>query len=94
MEHFQASPRWSSSPALCSPSNSMSPAATPNSNTSSLRRTRRKITTLSKFKGSMDALMRTLTGCDLHYVRCLKPNRATTAGKNWKRDISQENIAW
>ncbi|CAL4163575.1 unnamed protein product, partial [Meganyctiphanes norvegica] len=34
----------------------------------------RKVTTLTKFKASLDTLLKTLTKCDLHYVRCIKPN--------------------
>ncbi|KAK4312653.1 hypothetical protein Pmani_015937 [Petrolisthes manimaculis] len=44
------------------------------------RRTTRKITTLSKFKSSLDLLMKTLELCDLHYVRCIKPNAGTVTG--------------
>ncbi|XP_042868813.1 unconventional myosin-XIX-like [Penaeus japonicus] len=45
------------------------------------RRTTRKVTTLAKFKASLDTLMRTLARCDLHYVRCLKPNAGSMPGK-------------
>lgn len=45
------------------------------------RRTTRKITTLSKFKSSLDSLMKTLSVCDLHYVRCIKPNLRGLTGK-------------
>ncbi|XP_076061703.1 unconventional myosin-XIX-like isoform X2 [Oratosquilla oratoria] len=54
--------------------NSSTLSLSSNSLTGTPRRTTRKITTLSKFKSSLDALMRSLTVCDLHYVRCLKPN--------------------
>ncbi|KAF2354635.1 Myosin head motor domain [Trinorchestia longiramus] len=47
----------------------------------SLRRSARKVTTLSKFKSSLDSLLRTLTLCDLHFVRCIKPNRASQPGE-------------
>lgn len=45
------------------------------------RRTTRKVTTLAKFKASLDTLMRTLARCDLHYVRCLKPNAGSLPGQ-------------
>ena len=45
------------------------------------RKGARKITTLSKFKTSLDNLMNDLTLCDLHYVRCLKPNDLSKPGK-------------
>lgn len=44
------------------------------------RRGKKKITTLTKFKSSLDSLMKILTQCDLHYVRCLKPNFALVPG--------------
>ncbi|KAB7494072.1 Unconventional myosin-XIX [Armadillidium nasatum] len=44
------------------------------------RKSVRKITTLSKFKSSLDSLINILGYCDLHYVRCLKPNSRNTAG--------------
>ena len=44
------------------------------------RKGTRKITTLAKFKNSLDQLMADLTHCDLHYVRCLKPNEAAIDG--------------
>ncbi|XP_071527810.1 unconventional myosin-XIX-like [Panulirus ornatus] len=44
------------------------------------RRTMRKITTLSKFKSSLDMLMKTLSACDLHYVRCIKPSKRALPG--------------
>ncbi|XP_053646325.2 unconventional myosin-XIX isoform X2 [Cherax quadricarinatus] len=44
------------------------------------RRTTRKITTLSKFKSSVDTLMKTLSQCDLHYVRCIKPSEGALTG--------------
>ena len=51
-----------------------------NLDTGSGKRTTRKITTLSKFKASLDTLMKTLSSCDLHYVRCLKPNPSSLSG--------------
>lgn len=45
------------------------------------RRTTRKITTLAKFKSSLDSLMKTLSVCDLHYVRCIKPSVRGLTGK-------------
>ncbi|XP_042231744.1 unconventional myosin-XIX-like isoform X2 [Homarus americanus] len=45
------------------------------------RRTTRKITTLSKFKSSLDNLMKTLSECDLHYVRCIKPSMGAHPGE-------------
>ena len=44
------------------------------------RKGTRKITTLSKFKMSLDDLISDLTLCDLHYVRCLKPNDLSKPG--------------
>nr|XP_045620759.1 unconventional myosin-XIX-like [Procambarus clarkii] len=44
------------------------------------RRTTRKITTLSKFKSSLDMLMKTLSECDLHFVRCIKPSEKSMPG--------------
>ncbi|XP_068245997.1 unconventional myosin-XIX-like [Palaemon carinicauda] len=52
-----------------------------NLDTASGRRTTRKITTLSKFKASLDNLMKTLSACDLHYVRCIKPNPYSLTGE-------------
>ncbi|XP_064110470.1 unconventional myosin-XIX-like [Macrobrachium nipponense] len=52
-----------------------------NFDTASGRRTTRKITTLSKFKASLDNLMKTLSACDLHYVRCIKPNPYSLTGE-------------
>ncbi|MPC98975.1 Unconventional myosin-XIX [Portunus trituberculatus] len=45
------------------------------------RRTTRKITTLAKFKFSLDSLMKMLSACDLHYVRCIKPSLRCLPGK-------------
>lgn len=55
------------------------------------RRTTRKITTLSKFKSSLDLLMKTLELCDLHYVRCIKPSAGTVTGKT---SCKHAFIAW
>lgn len=35
---------------------------------------RKKKTVLGKFKASLDALMSTLDVCNVHYIRCIKPN--------------------
>uniref|UniRef100_A0A0P4VVB1 Myosin motor domain-containing protein n=1 Tax=Scylla olivacea TaxID=85551 RepID=A0A0P4VVB1_SCYOL len=54
------------------------------------RRTTRKITTLSKFKFSLDSLMKTLSGCDLHYVRCIKPSLRCLPGQVDKEYMMQQ----
>ncbi|KAK8397928.1 hypothetical protein O3P69_004617 [Scylla paramamosain] len=54
------------------------------------RRTTRKITTLAKFKFSLDSLMKTLSGCDLHYVRCIKPSLRCLPGQVDKEYMMQQ----
>ncbi|WAR03523.1 MYO19-like protein [Mya arenaria] len=42
---------------------------------------RRKKTVLGKFKAAMDSLMSSLDASDVHYIRCIKPNRESVAGR-------------
>ncbi|XP_045111406.1 unconventional myosin-XIX-like [Portunus trituberculatus] len=54
------------------------------------RRTTRKITTLAKFKFSLDSLMKMLSACDLHYVRCIKPSLRCLPGQVDKEYMVQQ----
>ncbi|XP_067650513.1 unconventional myosin-XIX-like isoform X2 [Haliotis asinina] len=41
---------------------------------------RKRKTVLTKFKVSLDGLLSTLKSCDVHYIRCIKPNRDSQPG--------------
>ncbi|XP_048252389.1 unconventional myosin-XIX-like isoform X1 [Haliotis rufescens] len=42
---------------------------------------RKRKTVLTKFKVSLDGLLATLKSCDVHYVRCIKPNQHSQPGQ-------------
>ncbi|XP_033197900.2 unconventional myosin-XIX [Bombus vancouverensis nearcticus] len=50
-----------------------------------------KKTMLAKLKYNMDTLIKELRKCDLHYVRCVKPNRSIN--NEWDRKNFQKQLA-
>ncbi|KAK1125701.1 hypothetical protein K0M31_005249 [Melipona bicolor] len=50
-----------------------------------------KKTMLAKLKYNMDTLIKELSKCDLHYVRCVKPNRSIN--NEWDRKDFQKQLA-
>lgn len=51
----------------------------------------KKKTMLAKLKYNMDSLMKVLSKCDLHYVRCVKPNRLIN--HEWDRKDFKKQLA-
>ena len=53
----------------------------------------RKRTMLAKLKYNIDTLIKKLSKCDLHYVRCVKPNRLTANANEWDRKDFRKQLA-
>ncbi|XP_033357063.1 unconventional myosin-XIX-like isoform X3 [Bombus vosnesenskii] len=56
-----------------------------------VKRSITKKTMLAKLKYNMDTLIKELRKCDLHYVRCVKPNRSIN--NEWDRKNFQKQLA-